>query len=543
MWEYVAPGSRLRFLSVWRAILVIMSFLDIRPLIAPMSFAQALTDIPVLRWIDADGPAAETPVCGVTVSSRDCAKGWIFVAIPGMRRHGISFAQGAIRQGASAVITDEAGAAQCAELGIDVAVAVVEDPRRASALVAARVNGFPSERLTTMAVTGTNGKTTTSYMMRAALQSIHPNPALTGTNESLIGDMRFRSDQTTAEAPAIHRFLAYAAELGLGGAVVETSSHALALNRVDGIVFDVVGFTNLQHDHLDFHNTMEEYLDAKGLLFTPEHAKCGVVCVDDEWGQKLAERATIPVQTVSALSNHDADWKARNIRPDLNTGRLVFTLHSPEGKTWDVQMPILGEVNVQNTALAIVCAAQLDIPVEQIISAVENAEQIPGRMQKINPVPQGQPLVIVDYAHTPEALEWTLRSTRDLTPGRLVIVFGSDGDRDPSKREYLAQIAAQNADVLWVTDENPRTEDAQSIRDQLMNGVRSVRPKLEDVFEVKTCRRDAVRRAILAAQPGDTVIITGKGSEWYQDIGGIKHEYNDAPVSFEMLSQDVRTQM
>lgn len=520
-----------------------MSFVDIRPHIAPMPFAHALEDVDVIRWIDTDKAATEVPVCGVTVSSRDCEPGWIFVAIPGMKRHGITFAAGAIRQGACAVITDEDGAAQCSEHGIDVPVAVVEDPRKASALVAARVNGFPARELTTMAITGTNGKTTTSYMMRAALQAIHPNPALTGTNETLIRDVRFRSDQTTAEAPAIQRLLAQAVEWDLGAAVIETSSHALSLNRVDGIQFDVVGFTNLQHDHLDFHHTMEEYLEAKAVLFTPEHAKRGVVCVDDEWGQKLAENATIPVQTVAALSDHEADWAVTSTRPDMESGRLFFTLRDPQGVEHLVPMPILGEVNVQNTAVAIVCAAQLGIPMDQIIHAVDNAEQVPYRMQKMNPTPQGQPLVIVDYAHTPEALEWTLRSTRSITPGKLFIVFGSDGDRDPIKRPILGRIAATEADVLFVTDENPRTEDAQSIRNAVLAGVREVRPDLHDVTEVITCRRDALRRAILTAQAGDTVIITGKGPEWYQDIGGIKHEYNDVPVSREVLSQDPRTQM
>lgn len=520
-----------------------MSFTDIRPHIEPMPFLQAVADIDVLRWIDGDSPAQDTPVCGVTVSSRDCESGWIFVAIPGLKKHGITFAQGAIRQGAVAIITDEAGAAQLSTLGITAPVAVVEDPRHASALVAARVNGMPAERLVTMAITGTNGKTTTSYMMRAALQAIHPNPALTGTNESLVDNIRFRSDQTTAEAPAIQRLLALAVERELGAAVIETSSHALSLNRVDGIQFDVVGFTNLQHDHLDFHHTMEEYLEAKAILFTPEHAKRGVVCVDDQWGQKLAQTASIPVQTVAALSDTPADWTVTSTRPDLKSGRLFFTLRDPQGTEHVVPMPILGEVNVQNTAVAIVCAAQLGIPMDKILHAIEHAEQVPYRMQKMNPVPQGQPLVIVDYAHTPEALEWTLRSTQTITSGKLYIVFGSDGDRDPIKRPILGRIAAQVADVLFVTDENPRTEDAQSIRNEVLAGVREVRPDLHDVVEVTTCRRDAVRRAILTAQYGDTVIITGKGPEWYQDIGGIKHEYNDAPVSMEVLSQDPRTQL
>lgn len=526
-----------------RLFLVTMTFENIRPVVEPMPFSDALADVPVLRWIDADQPAQDTLVSGVTVSSRDCAQGWVFVAIPGMVRHGIAFAGAAIREGCVAVITDEAGAAELAAQGERIAVAVVEDPRAAGAIVSRNVYRRAAEKLVTMAITGTNGKTTTSYLMRAALQARFPHPLLSGTVETIADTFRFRSDQTTAEAPIIHRLLAFAAQQGLGGAVVETSSHALSLNRVDGIVFDVVGFTNLQHDHLDFYGTMDEYFKAKALLFSPDHSKKGVVCVDDEWGQKLARSAGVPVVTVAALTDTPADWHVHDIHPDMSIGCMVFTLVSPAGENHRVLMPIMGEVNVQNTAVAIVCAVEAGIDIADVLKAVENAEQIPGRMEKINPTPHNQPLVIVDYAHTPEALEWTLRSTRALTPGKLHIVFGCDGDRDPFKRPIMARIAAEQADVLWVTDENPHTEDAQSIRDAILDGAREIRPDLSNVNEVKTCRRDAVRRAILTAEPGDTVIITGKGAEWYQDIDGIKHEYNDAPVSREVLRWDVRTQM
>lgn len=518
-----------------------MSFTDIRPQIVPMTFAQAMSDVQVVRWIDGNEPAQDTLVCGVTVSSDDCDNGWIFVAIPGLVKHGAHFAPAAIAAGAVAVVTDEAGAEQLAAEGCTVPVAVVENPRQASSLCAGRVYGFPAQRLRTLAVTGTNGKTTTSYLMRAALQAKYPTPLVSGTVETVLDTFRFPSQRTTAESPVIQRLLAYAVEHDMGGAVVETSSHALLLNRVDSIQFDVVGFTNLQHDHLDFHQTMEEYLEAKALLFTPAHSKRGVVCVDDQWGQKLAKTAQVPVVTLAALTDTPADWYVTDIYPNKESGCITFVLHSPDSHEYPIAMPILGEVNVQNTALAIVCAAELGLPIEDVIASIERAEQIPGRMQKVNPEPHpNQPLIIVDYAHTPEAMEWTLRSTRELTPGRLLVVFGTDGDRDASKREDLAEIAAREADVLWVTDENPRTEDPQSIRNQLMRGISRVRPDFTEVTEVKSCRRDAVRLAILAAQGGDTVIITGKGAEWYQDIGGIKHVYNDSDVSLEVLAQDPR---
>ena len=522
------------------------SVIDIRPSIDPIPLVRALAGLEVHGFYGADGAptpldTADLAISGVTVSSDDCESDWIFVAIPGLTQHGIRFAHAAIEAGATVILTDEAGREQASERGLGVPVVQVADPRGIVPALCDNVYSAPASRLTTMAVTGTNGKTTTSYLMRAAIASRFPEASLCGTVETHVGPISFEAVRTTAEAPVIARFLAATEQYGCGAGVIELSAHALSLHRVDGIVFDVAAFTNLQHDHLDYYGDMEHYFAAKALLFTPEHSRAGVVCVDDEWGRRLAKQATVPVTTVSALTSESADWQVRDIAPDQSIGRTVFTLVDPTGTGHRVAMPILGEVNVQNTAVAIVSAVTLGIDLADVITSVENAPQIPGRMEKVNPTPGAQPLVIVDYAHTPEALEWTLRSTRELTPGKVVIVFGTDGDRDATKREHLAQIAAREADILWVTDENPRTEDPQSIRDYLLRGIASVRPGMEDVTEVTTCRRDAVRRAILAAKPGDTVIITGKGAEWYQEIQGIHHRYNDVPVAAEVLACDVRS--
>ena len=522
------------------------SVTDIRPSIDPLPLQRAFDGLDVEGFYGADGASAALKGCdlavtGVTVSSNDCEPGWIFVAIPGLKQHGIRFAHAAIEAGASVILTDEEGRVQAHERGLGTPVVQVADPRGVVPALCANVYSCPSSRLTTMAVTGTNGKTTTSYLMRAAIASRFPQASLCGTVETHVGPISFEAVRTTAEAPVIARFLAATEQYGCGAGVIELSAHALSLHRVDGIVFDVAAFTNLQHDHLDYYGDMEHYFAAKALLFTPEHSRAGVVCVDDEWGRRLATQATVPVTTVSALTSESADWQVRDVAPDKAIGRTVFTLVDPDGVGHRVAMPILGEVNVQNTAVAIVSAVTLGIDLADVIASIEDAPQIPGRMEKVNPTPGAQPLVIVDYAHTPEALEWTLRSTRELTPGKVVIVFGTDGDRDATKREYLAAIAAREADVLWVTDENPRTEDPQSIRDYLLRGIASVRPGMEDVTEVMTCRRDAVRRAILAADPGDTVIITGKGAEWYQEIQGIHHRYNDVPVAAEVLAGDVRS--
>lgn len=516
---------------------------DIRPHVTPLPLERALEGIDVLEWIPGPhGRAQDTEVKGITVSNHDIAPGWLFVAIPGYTQHGIRFAHAAAEAGAVAVLTDPEGARRAREQVLDLPVVVVEDPRAACAPVAATIYAHPARQLRTMAITGTNGKTTTSYLMRAALGVDHPDAALCGTVETLVGGLDIRSEHTTNEAPVIQRLLALALQSGEGAAVVETSAHALSLHRVDDIVFDVAGFTNLQHDHLDYYGDMEHYFEAKRMLFTPAHSRQAVVCVDDEWGQRLAREAEVPVTTVSALTDTPAQWQVRGIRADKGSSRTVFTLVDPHGVGHRVGCPVPGEVNVQNTVVAIVSAVCLGLDLEAVIDAVEAAPQVPGRMQKVNDDASLQPLVVVDYAHTPEGLEWTLRSIRELTRNRLVLVFGTDGDRDATKRPDLARIAARGADVLWVTDENPRTEDAACIRAELLGAIREVRPDMHEVTEVTTCRRDAVRRALLAAEAGDTVLITGKGAEWYQDVQGIKHAYNDVPVAREVLDQDPRIQ-
>ncbi|QPK80458.1 UDP-N-acetylmuramoyl-L-alanyl-D-glutamate--2,6-diaminopimelate ligase [Schaalia sp. ZJ405] len=520
------------------------SVTDIRPTAQPLALDELLKGVsvecihvPRVGRIEdvTDAAVKSVLVSGVTVATDDCEPGWGFVAIAGLKHHGAEFSQKAVDVGAVVIITDSDGVDAACATSPRVPVVVVDDPRRSAAVLAANMYRKPARDLVTMAITGTNGKTTTSYLMRAAIASRYPKASLCGTIETSVGSVRFLSSRTTAESPVIERFLALTREENCGAAIIETSSHAMSLNRVDGIVFDVAGFTNLQHDHLDYYGDFENYFLAKKQLFTPEHSRQGVVCVDDQWGQRLAREASVPVTTVSALTDHPADWTVKDIHADTRIGRLVFTLVDPDGTPHLVRMPILGEVNVQNSAVAIIAAVQLGFPLAEVIDSYENAPQIPGRMQKINERNDAEPLVLVDYAHTPEALEWTLRSARQLTSGTLHIVFGTDGDRDPSKREKLAAVAAAETDILWVTDENPRFEDPQSIRDQLLRGVRSVRPALDNVHEVLTCRRDAVRRAIFAAQPGDTVMVTGKGPEWYQDIEGVKHVYSDIDVSREVL--------
>lgn len=521
------------------------SLSKIRPHTTALTLDQALAGIPVWslwRKPDEATPAEATfspLVTGVSVDTGDLEENWIFVGVPGARRHGASLAAVAKEGGATVLVTNEAGATLAADCGIT--IVTVADPRRAAGVIAKNLYGSGEDELVKVGITGTNGKTTSTYFFRAALQPKLGKLGLLGTLEVDTGSFATFAERTTHESPVVHRALAATAEAGLGGAVVEVSSHALSLDRVEGILFDLAVFTNLQHDHLDFYeNSMDLYFDAKASLFTPGVSKQGVTAVDDSYGRRLAREAAIPIQAVQALTDDAVDvgdtplWKVQNIHADTEGGGNNFTLLSPTGVSYAANCPIPGLVNVQNAALALVGAMALGVEPNAAITALRNAPPIPGRMQWIESTPT-QPTVMVDYAHTPEAIEQLLIDLRPLTKGRLVAVFGSDGDRDATKRVPLAEVVAKRADVLWVTDENPRFEDAASIRAMLLEGISNVRPDLEDVFEVTSCRRDALREAIMEADPEDLIVAFGKGAERYQEIRGVKHYYSDVEVVQEVL--------
>lgn len=479
-------------------------------------------------------------VSGVSVDTSDLDEGWIFVGVPGIRRHGAALAKTAKQKGATVLVTDEHGAKLAEDT--EIPVIVVENPRSAAGMLSREVYGTSTNNLLKVGITGTNGKTTSTYLFRAALSPLFGKFGLFGTLEIDVGSFSVQSKRTTHEAPVVHRAIAAAAEAGLSGTIVEVSSHAMSLDRVVGVNFDLVAFTNLQHDHLDFYNnSMDEYFSAKAQLFDPSIAKRGVVAVDDDYGRRLAREAKIPVAAVQVLSSDDPKigsvpcWKVTNVRPDLTLGGSVFTLTDPKGLSTEAFCPIPGLVNVQNAALALVGATLLGSPLLDAINGLKNAPPVPGRMHWVPSDLETQPAVLVDYAHTPEAIEDLLRTMRHYTKGKLIAVFGTDGERDPSKREPLAEVIARDADVLWVTDESPRFEDAASIRAQLLRGVSRVRPDLADVTEVTTCRRDAIREAILAASPGDLVCLVGKGPETTQEFRGISHAFSDIDVATEVI--------
>lgn len=511
----------------------------------------ALADLAAALSLEETGaPAADLGqvlVRGVSVDSGDVADGELFVALPGFRRHGADFAAQAVAGGAVAVLTDADGAARLGSSLGPVPVLTHPDPRAVVGPLAAEVYHHPATRLTTTAVTGTNGKTTTTYFLQAILAAHLGQCMIAGTVELSVGTQTVESPRTTVEAPVLQRMMALAVEEGVGAASLEASSHAIVLHRLGGIVVDVAGFTNLQRDHLDFHHTMEEYLEAKARLFTPEHARRAVVCVDDQWSAALADRVAdqgaLPLDRVRAYpAAHDLDdpargrqWWVSGASASMTQAATTFTLHGPDGEQIEALCPLPGLVNVQNAALALVMALRAGVPQATAVDALAHAHNIPGRMQRVSQRDGRRGTCIVDFAHTPEALELALKAVREITPGRLIVVFGSDGDRDQGKRPLLGQVAARLADVLVVTDENPRSEDPRLIREAVLAGVRSVRPGMEDVEEITTWRGDAVRRGVELCGPQDTVIVTGKGHEPFLEAAGELIRYNDAPLMREAV--------
>lgn len=483
---------------------------------------------------------------GVSMASRDVVAGDLFVAVPGLKVHGARFATDAVAAGAVAVLTDAAGARLVRELGADaVPVLVTASPRAAAGPVAAWFHDAPARRLVTVGVTGTNGKTTTTYFVDAALRAHHARTAVLGTVELRIGEDAVESPRTTVEAPVLQDLLALALERGATALTTEVSSHALALGRVGGVEFDVVGFTNLQRDHLDFHGDMEGYFRDKSRLFAAGQARRGVVVVDDAWGRRLAAEAPVPVETVAthvgAPEAGGADWAVVSADVGLDGVGSRFTLRGPDGTEHEAASPLPGLVNVSNAALAVVLAHAAGVPLDVAIGAVGSAHAIPGRMERVVERGDGWPLCLVDYAHTPDALELALEAVRPITPGRLVLVLGSDGDRDQGKRPIMGAVAARLADVVVVTDENPRSEDPATIRRAILAGVRDVRPDLADVHEA-TSRAQAIRDALALAGDRDTVIVTGKGHEPTQEIAGVFHRYNDRDVFLAARAQQGQDQ-
>lgn len=514
--------------------------------------SRHLSDLAATFGLDLPAGAAapasvDVVLTGVAVGSGDVRPGDLFVALPGLRAHGADFAAQAVQAGAAAVLTDPAARDRLVAEGVGVPVLAWGDvaPRELLGELSAWFYGHPARDLTVVGITGTNGKTTTCYFVDAALRAAHPLTAVIGTVELRVGEEAIESPRTTVEAPVLHGLFALMRERGATACAMEVSSHALALERVGGLEFDVVGFTNLQRDHLDFHGDMEGYFRDKSRLFAAGRARRGVVCVDDVWGRRLAAEAPIPVDTVATRDDAEAvavaGWRVSDATIGLDGVGSTFTLTGPDGERVQAASPLPGLVNVSNAAMAVVIAHRAGVPLQTAVDAVAVAHAIPGRMERVVERGGGLPLCLVDYAHTPDALVLALEAVRPITPGRLVLVLGSDGDRDRGKRPIMGEIAARLADVVVVTDENPRSEPPGDIRAAILEGVRGERPDSRDVHEVEP-RAQALRFAVGLAHEEDTVIVTGKGHEPTQEIAGVFHRYNDRDVFLEVAGERTAAQ-
>ena len=466
---------------------------------------------------------ADVRITGVTLRSRDVRDSDLFAVLPGASSHGARHAGEAVSRGAAAILTDPAG---MAELGDDVKVPVLIHPAPRSVLgeVAATVYGHPSKKLRVIGVTGTSGKTTTTYLVDAGLRSADRVAGLVGTVGIRVDGRDQPSALTTPEAPDLQALLAVMVEQDVDTVLMEVSSHALTLGRVDGVHFAVGGFTNLSRDHLDFHHTMEDYFDAKARLFDPEsatHADVSVVCVDDEAGRAIAALAHDPV-SVSA-TGRDADWRVEDVRAvgaGSQAGAQEFFAVDPAGVHHGCRIGLPGRYNVANCLLALALLDAVGVSPEQAAPGLR-AASVPGRLE---PIDRGQPfLALVDYAHKPGALKAVLQTLREQGAARLAVVFGAGGNRDPGKREPMGLVAAELADLVVVTDDNPRDEEPATIRAAIVAGAADGTAQVVEIGD----RREAIDYAVGWARPGDVVLVAGKGHEPGQTSRGVTRPFDD----------------
>jgi UDP-N-acetylmuramoyl-L-alanyl-D-glutamate--2,6-diaminopimelate ligase len=458
------------------------------------------------------GPDAE--VVDLTSDSREVRPGWAFLALKGEAADGAAFVPQAIAQGASAIFSDSdlevpEGVARCRFLA---------EPRPTMAALARRLHGAPDTALALIGVTGTNGKTTTTTLIWQLLRAAGLGCGLVGTVLNAAGDQEEAAVRTTPESPAFYRWIHRSVLAGDAASAVEVSSHALCLHRVHGARFRVGVFTNLTQDHLDYHGTLEAYFEAK--LRLADQSDRFLVNADDPWGRRLLERAAHR----SYALDQPADYRAEAL--ELGPTGTRFTLCAAQ-KRWAVQSPLLGRFNTYNLLAALAACAEAGFDLDRLVPAVPMVSGAPGRLERVD---CGQPFgVMVDYAHTPDALEKLLAEGRRLLPpgGRLHVLFGCGGDRDRTKRPLMAAAVAAGADVLWHTSDNPRSEDPERILDDAAPGIPGAIRGDAGRYHRSADRRDMVRRAVSDCRPGDLLLLAGKGHEPYQEIHGVKHPYSD----------------
>jgi UDP-N-acetylmuramoyl-L-alanyl-D-glutamate--2,6-diaminopimelate ligase len=461
--------------------------------------------------------------------ARSVRPGDLYAALPGSNVHGAQFARAAAAAGAVAVLTDPSGREAAVASGLP--VFVVADPRARLGQVAAWIYGAASDRLLLIGVTGTAGKTTTSYLVESGLRAAGLATGLIGGVQTRIGASVQTSTLTTPEATDLQALLATMVERRVRAAAMEVSSHALAQGRVAGTHYDVAIFTNLSQDHLDFHATMDDYFAAKAELFTPKYAKSGVVNIDDARGRELAASAPIPITTFSAEGRRAADWRAVDVRSGADGS--TFRVIGPGGVEADAEVALPGEFNVANALAAIVALVEAGIGLADAVAGVAASPGPPGRLERVD---RGQAFtVLVDYAHKPGAVEALLTVMRQVTAGTLTVVLGCGGDRDRGKRALMGAAAASLADVAILTNDNPRSEDPLAILAEMLAGAIAVPQRDRAQVVVQPDRAAAIEQAIAAAGKGDVVLIAGKGHETGQYVAGEVIPFDDREVAAAAL--------
>ncbi len=468
--------------------------------------------------------ALENPeISVIAYDSRRVAAGALFFCVPGQCADGHNFAAQAVQAGAAALVVER-------PLGLGVPEVQVQSARSAMAAVAARFFGDPTAQLQVVGITGTNGKTTTAFMVRALIEAGGRRCGLLGTVKAVVGGVERAAQRTTPEAIDLQADFRAMLDAGETSCAMEVSSHALQLRRTEGVRFAAAIFTNLTQDHLDFHHSMEQYFQAKRMLFVGEAAPpLKVVNVGDPYGRRLAQ---VLGDAVSFGVECEADYAARDLR--ISSRGASARVLTPEGEV-ELALPLPGRFNVENALGALACVHRLGGDLESLLAALRRGVRVPGRFE---PVEEGQGFaVLVDYAHTPDSLSNVLSAAREISEGRVLCVFGAGGDRDRGKRPLMGEIGARLADVAVITSDNPRSEDPREIVEQVLAGARratGARPP--GAVEVQVDRRAAIAHALELAHPGDVVVIAGKGHEQGQELaGGVKLPFDDVTVAREEL--------
>lgn len=490
----------------------------------------------IARAVEGELHGESGQVRGAVVDNRDVRDGELFVAMPGLHVHGAKFGAEAVARGARGILTDTAGLPFLD--GLQIPVITVSDVGHAAGVAASLAYDKPAEKLQIWGVTGTNGKTTTTYMLRHLLHRAGHLSSLVGTVEASIGKKSSPAFITTPQAPQLQAFAASTVQEHVKHMIVEVSSHALAMGRVDPLHFAVAGFTNLSQDHLDYHQTMEKYFQAKASLFSSQRSNLQVITVDGTWGQQLAEQLKRNNQhgyVTLSTNGTPADWQA-GIEL-LDNGFTRLHLHCFDGKDASVQVLMPGQFNAINAALAIVMVVtglspsprQIDGSILRLLTANPLHIEVPGRMEQLS----DEPRVIVDFAHNPGSTEILLRTLRSSTKGSLRLVMGADGERDRSKRPILGRIAAELADFTYLTDGDIHEEEPSGIRREVMAGFAGH----EDKFVEVAPREKAIEQAILEAKPQDTVVIAGRGHEPIMFTPTGSYELDDRKVAREAIAK------